>query len=292
MGGMGAMAGSMKPMPMGDEVSYLSHCIGGATYPHTRPIVVKVGQTVRLRILNASPTLTHYVRLAGHRLRVTHSDGNPMPRAVTVDALRIGVAERYDAWFEVTRPGAWLLTSLMGDTHDRQQSVVIRTADAAHRAPEVPPPSLEGTELFTYLLAGAGTPLPHDAHDPFGPASVRKTLLLGGGKPGDPHWTIDGKIWPHTPKIDVRHGDHVQIHFKNPTDMDHPMHLHGHVFELVEQSGQLLHHPIPKDTTLVPAGGTTTWRFLANSPTGRWVLHCHNLVHLIDGMMTEVDYVS
>ena len=297
MGGMGdrshrgAMARSMTSMPMGDELSYLSHCVSGEAYPHTRPILVKVGQTVRLRILNASPTLTHYVRLAGHRLRVTHSDGNPMPRAVTVDALRIGVAERYDAWFEVTRPGAWLLTSLMGDTRDHRQSILIRTPDAANRVPEVPAPSLEGAQLFTYRLAGVGTPLPPDAHDPYGWANVRKTLLLGGGKPGHRHWTIDGTIWPHTPKIDVRHGDRVLIHFKNPTDMDHPMHLHGHVFELVEQSGLRLHYPLPKDTTLVPAGGTSTWRFLADSPPGRWVLHCHDVIHMMDGMMTEVDYV-
>ena len=291
MGRMGAMARSMKAMPMGDEVSYLSHCVSGAAYPHTRPVIVKVGQTVRLRILNASPTLTHYVRLAGHRLRVTHSDGNPMLRAVTVDALRIGVAERYDAWFEVTRPGAWLLTSLMGDTHDHRQSVLIRTADADPLAPEVPPPSLEGVELFTYRLAGVGTPLPPGAHHPFGPANVRKTLLLGGGEPGHRHWTIDGTIWPHTPKIDVRRADRVLIHFKNPTDMDHPMHLHGHVFELVEQSGQRLQYPLPKDTTLVPAGGTSTWRFLADSPPGRWMLHCHNIIHQMEGMMTEVDYV-
>ncbi|MGH8319978.1 MAG: multicopper oxidase domain-containing protein [Steroidobacteraceae bacterium] len=37
--------------------------------------------------------------------------------------------------------------------------------------------------------------------------------------------------------------------------------------------------------------GTATWGFTADSPPGRWVLHCHDLVHLIDGMMTEVDYV-
>ena len=291
MSGMSGMNSSAGPMRMGDALKYLSHCVSGAAYPHTRPLIVKVGQTVRLRILNASPTLTHYVRLAGHRLRVTHSDGNPMPRDVTVDALRIGVAERYDAWFEVTRPGAWMLTSLMGHIHDHRQSVLIRTEDAADRLPEVPPPSLEGVELLTYRLAGAGMPLPPDEHAPFGPANVRGTLLLGGGKRGHRHWTIDGKIWPHTPKIDVRQGDRVLIHFKNPTDMDHPMHLHGHVFELVEQSGERLRYPLLKDTSLVPAAGTSTWRFRADSPPGRWVLHCHNVVHMMDGMMTEVDYV-
>ena len=291
MSGMGGKTAGGHAMPMGDEVAYLSYCLNGGAYPHTRPLIVRTGQTVRLRILNASPTLTHYVRLAGHRLRVTHSDGNPLARAVTVDALRIGVAERYDAWFEVTRPGAWLLQSLMADTHDRRQSLLIRTVDAAGLTPEVPPPSLEGATLFGYRLAGAGVPLaPHES-DPYGPADVRTTLLLGGGRPGHPHRTIDGRIWPHTPKIRVRHGDRVLIHFRNPTDMAHPMHLHGHVFELVEVDGQRLRYPLPKDTTLVPAGGTATWRFRADSPPGRWVLHCHNSVHLIDGMMTEVDYV-
>jgi FtsP/CotA-like multicopper oxidase with cupredoxin domain len=290
MSGMGGMSRPLRPMFMGDEMRYLSHCISGAAYPHTRPLIVTVGQTVRLRILNASPTLTHYVRLAGHRLRVTHSDGNLLPRAVTVDALRIGVAERYDAWFEVTRPGAWLLESLMGDVHDHRQSVLIRTADAAGRPPEMPPASLAGAELLTYALAGAGVPLLPGAPDPFGPANVRTTLRLGGGTPGDPHWTIDGKVWPHTPKIDVRRADLVQIHFANPTDMDHPMHLHGHVFDLVEVSGERLRDPLPKDTALVPAGSTATWRFRADSPPGRWVLHCHDLVHLMAGMMTEVDY--
>ncbi len=289
MAGMGARA-ARHTMAMGDEVRYLAHCVSGAAYPHTRPIIVKVGQTVRLRILNASPTLTHYLRLAGHRLRVTHSDGNPLARALTVDALRIGVAERYDAWFEVTRPGAWLLESLMADTRDERQSVLIRTADAARLEPESPAASLEGAVMLTYARAGEGTPEPHGP-EPFGPADVRAALELGGGARGDPHWSIDGKVWPHTPKISVRRGDRVLIHFRNSTGMTHPMHLHGHVFELVGINGQRLRYPLPKDTALVPAGGSATWRFLADSPPGRWLLHCHNAVHMMDGMVTEVDYL-
>ncbi len=67
----------MKPDDkMGDEVAYLAHCINGASYPNTQKLAVKVGDRVRLRILNANPTQTRYVRLAGHRLTVTHTDGN------------------------------------------------------------------------------------------------------------------------------------------------------------------------------------------------------------------------
>ena len=292
MSGMSAMSSDRKRMPMRDEVAYRSHCIDGAAYPHTRPLIVKVGQSVRLRIVNASPTLTHYLRLAGHRLRVTHSDGNPLKRSVTVDALRIGVAERYDAWFEVTRPGAWLLHSLTSQAHDRRQSVLIRTGDAAHRAPQLPPPSLADAVVFNYRLAGEAEPIVRPSTDPFGPADVHARLALGGGRQGDPRWTIDGRVWPQTPKVRVRRGDRVLIHFTNPTAMDHPMHLHGHVFDLIGVSGTRLALPLPKDTALVPAGGSATWQFAADAFPGRWLLHCHNAVHMIDGMMTEVDYVD
>ncbi len=291
MSGMGGMSG-MESGSMQDEVSYLSHCIGGAAYPHTRPLIVKVGQTVRLRIVNASPTLTHYLRLARHQLKVTHSDGNPLPRSITVDALQIGVGERYDVWFQVTRSGAWLLQSLTADARDRRQSVLIRTADAADREPELPPASLQGSVLFDYLLAGGAAPGPlAGPANPQGPRQVRVDFTLGGGKPGDSRWTIDGRTWPHTPKVRVRQGDHVLVRFHNRSDMDHPMHLHGHVFEVVEQSGKRLRFPIRKDTSLVPANSSAAWQFIADAPPGRWVLHCHDQVHMLDGMMTEVDYI-
>ena len=292
MPGMRHMGGMAGGGAMGDEVAYLSHCLSGAAFPHTRPLTVRVGQTVRLRILNASPTLTHYVRLGGHQLRITHSDGNPLPRAVMVDALRIGVGERYDAWFEVTKPGAWLLQSLMADVHDRRQAMLIRTPDAPDHEPEVPPASLEGATCFDYLLAGgAEAGMSAGPADSQGRPLVQVDLTLGGGKPGDWRWTIDGRIWPHTPKVQVRAGDEVLIRFRNPDDMDHPMHLHGHIFDLVELSGKRLSTPLRKDTALVPAHGSAAWRFVADAPPGRWLLHCHNLVHMMDGMMTEVDYI-
>lgn len=284
------MPGMSSTHGMGDEVAYLARCINGATYPGNAPIVVKPGQRVRLRILNASPTLTHFVRLGGHRLRVTHSDGNHLPRPVEVDVLRIGVAERYDAWFDVKKPGAWLLQALANDAIAREQALRIHTEGMERALAERPPATLQDAEYFTYQLAGAAGSL----QDPLvaGKIDVTADLTLGGGQWGNSRWTINGAMWPNTPKILVKRGNRVLVRFKNPTDMDHPMHLHGHVFELVEINGQSLRFPLPKDTTLVPGnGGTAAWWFEATSPPGRWVLHCHNAVHLADGMMTEVRYV-
>ena len=288
----------MSPMPMhgmdasgsmGDEIAYLAHCVNGATYPRTPRLAVKVGDRVRLRILNASPTQTRYVRLAEHRLTVTHSDGNRLTQPIDVDALRIGVAERYDALFEVGKPGAFLLQGLTGDSLASQQAAVLYTEGMELAAPASSPQSLEGIDYFTYEKAGGVSASP--LAEP--PGSRRFDFMLGGGSWGSNRWTINNAIWPSTPKIEVHRGDQITVAFKNMTDMDHPMHLHGHVFSLVEAGGSWLARPLAKDVSLVPAnGGTATWRFTADSPTGRWLLHCHNDIHMMDGMMTEVRYLS
>lgn len=271
---------------MGDEVLYKAHCINGASYPDTKKLAVNLGDRVRLRILNANPTQTRYVRLAGHRLTVTHADGNRLPRSVEVDALRLGVGERYDAYFEVTKPGAFLLQGLSSTPLAYQQAAVLFTAGMENAPPQGVPETLDGVDFFTYEKAGgiAGSaPAPPDAH----------MFTLGGGEYGSDMWTINGKTYPGTPRIYVHRGDTVYVHFVNKTDMDHPMHLHGHVFYLTEIDGKRLARPLPKDTSLVHAyGGTATWKFKADSPAGRWVLHCHNEVHMMDGMMTEVVYRS
>ncbi len=274
---------------MGDEVSYLAHCINGGSYPHTQALRVAVGDRVRLRILNANLTQTRYIRLAGHRLTVTHADGNPLQKPVEVDVLRVGVAERYDAWFTVTKPGAWLLQGISSDPLVYEQAVVVRTAGMEGASPHGSAESLDGLDVLTYEKAAGGFVANAGAQ----PANVRKHFTLGGGEYGTSMWSIDGKQWPNTPKVEVHSGDRVVIAFTNKTDMEHPMHLHGHVFHIETINGRRLARPLAKDVALVPAnGGTLSWRFDATSPPGRWLLHCHNEIHMMDGMMTEVDYAG
>jgi FtsP/CotA-like multicopper oxidase with cupredoxin domain len=274
---------------MGDEVRYIAHCIDGDLYPYGRVLRVKVGDLVRLRILNASPTVTRYIRLAGHRLRVTHTDGNPLERPVEVDVLRVGTAERLDAWFEVRRPGAWLLQGLGSDALAYQQAVVVATPGMENAAPVAVAESLDDAgEIFDYRSA-AGT-----AHAlPVEPVAARRRFTLGGGRYGSGRWTIDGRVWPHVPPLDVRRGERLLVRFENRTDMEHPMHLHGHLFHVVEVGGTPLARPLPKDTALVPAnGGTMSWLVTADAPPGRWLLHCHNEIHMMDGMATEMRYIG
>ena len=76
------------------------------------------------------------------------------------------------------------------------------------------------------------------------PARESHHFVLGGGAYASNRWTMNGKVWPHIPPILVHRGDRIAVSFKNTTDMDHPMHLHGHTFGLVELGGRALAHPL------------------------------------------------
>ena len=119
--GIGRSACTGCRCPMGDEVAYAAHLINGAAYPTAETFAVRLGDRVRLRMLNASPTQTRYVRLSGHQLLVTHADGNALAQPATVDVLSIGTGERYDAIFEVRKPGAFLLQSIASDPLGRNR---------------------------------------------------------------------------------------------------------------------------------------------------------------------------
>jgi len=74
----------------------------------------------------------------------------------------------------------------------------------------------------------------------------------------------------------------------NRSPMAHPMHLHGYHFQVVALNGRKLAGAM-RDTVLVPASGSVTVAFDADNP-GRWLLYCHNLLHMAAGMMTELAY--
>ena len=53
-------------------------------------------------------------------------------------------------------------------------------------------------------------------------------------------WTMNGQAWPESTPLIVEKGQRVEIVFKNTTAMSHPMHLHGHVFQVTEINGKSL----------------------------------------------------
>ena len=77
--------------------------------------------------------------------------------------------------------------------------------------------------------------------------------------------------------------------FNNKTTMAHPMHLHGHVFEVTEIDGKKIRNGLLHDTVIVLPKSTVNIQFDTDNP-GNWMMHCHMLYHQETGMMTLVSY--
>ena len=98
-------------------------------------------------------------------------------------------------------------------------------------------------------------------------------------------WSFDGmKMSDHHEPIPFREGERVRINLINDSMMSHPIHLHGHFFELVTGKGD---HSPRKHTVLVQPGGTASFDFTADA-LGDWAFHCHMLYHMHAGMMRVV----
>ncbi len=98
-------------------------------------------------------------------------------------------------------------------------------------------------------------------------------------------WSFDGLAYSEvTAPIPFRLGERVRVRLVNDSMMSHPIHLHGHFFELV--TGPPGHHP-RKHTVNVLPGGSVQFDFTADAP-GDWAFHCHMLYHMHAGMFRVV----
>lgn len=117
-------------------------------------------------------------------------------------------------------------------------------------------------------------------------SDVEQTMFVGmlGG-----YYVINGKSFPDTQPILVKHGQTVHLRLIGAdTQMIHPMHLHGHSFQIVAEDGHLLPAPITKDTIDVSPGESFDLTFYAwAAPGSIYPLHCHILTHLMNPGQSE-----
>jgi FtsP/CotA-like multicopper oxidase with cupredoxin domain len=103
-------------------------------------------------------------------------------------------------------------------------------------------------------------------------------------------WSINNVVWnKDVPPLPLAEGERVELIIVNRTPMPHPMHLHGHEFQVVEIDGERFPGAV-RDTVLVPPGRRVVVAFDAKNP-GFWAFHCHLLYHLDAGMFTTFRYV-
>jgi FtsP/CotA-like multicopper oxidase with cupredoxin domain len=288
-GAMGGMGGGMMG-GMGDEeafgdLSYPFYLLNGRIADDPERLDVRRGDRVRLRILNPSSDTTFRVAVAGHGLTVTHADGLPV-EPVGVDTVRLGPGERYDALLAADNPGVWQVAAAP-EGKEGLARALLRYLESGEESP--PPPDLRPRELGGRLLsyedleAREIEPFPSDGL--FGGPDRTHELTLAGSM-GEYVFTIDGQRYPDADPLEVREGEWVRFRMRNRTPMWHPMHLHGHSFQVGNGTGRGPY----KDTVMVaPHMGEATFDFVANNP-GEWFFHCHLSYHMESGMARVVSY--
>jgi FtsP/CotA-like multicopper oxidase with cupredoxin domain len=265
--------------PNGLEIGAPLYSINDKMLGAGDPLRVKSGQRVLMHLLNAGSQI-HRVGLFGHRFQVIALDGNPVPAPQPVAVIEIAPGERVDAIVEMNQPGVWILGELRDAARQSGMGIVVEYANQAQPRPQwlAPPISRWDYTIF-------GKPAPHPAPDETIDMVFEK---VPGGPHGINHWLVNGKEYPHEREFVFRQGGRYRLVFHNRSDDSHPLHMHRHLFELVELNGKPT-AGIKKDTVIVPAFGRATVDLVADQP-GLTLFHCHMQLHMDFGFMALFRY--
>ncbi|SEP53529.1 multicopper oxidase family protein [Amycolatopsis saalfeldensis] len=282
MPGMGEMPKSALLGGDAGDVTYPYFLANGRRSMDPASFAAKPGQRIRLRLINAGGDTAFRVGVPGAGLRITHTDGFPAAAASEAAAVLLGMGERVDAVFTVPTSGVPVLAVAEGKGGYAQ--VLVHAGGS--RASAANDGAVEQLKAAKTLTVADFTAAPQVSLAEKTPDVTHDLKLSGPGAKYD--WTVNGKAYnPNEDGLPVRQGQRVRLRFVNDTDMYHPMHLHGHTFQVRGQRS-----PGPrKDTVLILPRRTVEVDFDADNP-GQWLSHCHNVYHGEAGMMTVVSYVE
>ena len=123
------------------------------------------------------------------------------------------------------------------------------------------------------------------------PGSAQSILISldEGTQNGELVFTINKAVFPDVPPVMVEPGGLRVLDIKNESEMDHPFHLHGFFFHVLEKNGatQPLESMGNKDTIIVLSKSSMKVVSRFDEP-GHWMCHCHILEHAEGGMMGEI----
>ena len=275
-GGSGAMPMGMGGMDVND-IEYDAYLANDRTLDDPEVFRVERGGKVRLRLINGSTATAYTLDLGMLGGELVAVDGMPVrPHAGRRFPLAMG--QRLDIRLVLpNETGSWPVLALREGARQRT-GFVLATADAAvNRIPALAddPGPLVDIDLDASLAATE--PLAER------PADRRVDVLLTGAMHGY-RWAMDGMPDPQP----VAHGERVEATLRNMSMMAHPMHLHGHHFQVVSIDGRRFSGPV-RDTVVVPPMREVTIAFDADNP-GIWAFHCHHLYHMAAGMMGHIQY--
>ncbi|GHA27501.1 multicopper oxidase [Devosia pacifica] len=282
MAGMGHDSGMEMDL---NDFEFDAYLANDRTLDDPEVIAVERGGRVLLRAINAASMTAFWIDLGSVVGRLVAVDGDAVE---PMEGTRFGFAQgqRLDIEIDMPADGSVLPVLALREGAPQRTGIVLAprgaevrrissTADAEH-------PAYSG-DMTTELALRALNPLPDRPVD-------RTHMVMLGGQMSPYVWSLNGQLWgSHTP-VAVMSGERVEMMFHNMSMMAHPMHLHGHAFQVVDVNGQRIAGAV-RDTVHVPPMGMVTIAFDAGE-VAPWMLHCHHMAHMAAGMMSELDVRS
>jgi FtsP/CotA-like multicopper oxidase with cupredoxin domain len=277
MSGMSGMSGMVMDLNDYDFDAYLAN---DRTLLDPEVVSVEKAGRIRLRVVNAAAATTFWIDTGTVPGRLVAVDGHDVQ---PLAGRRFGVAMAQRLDIELDLPaggGSFPILAQREGSRDRT-GLILATAGArvqriAAQA-EAEAPAFD-TDLAQESRLRAANPLAGR------PVDKAETVMLSGAM--QPYiWTINGQTWETHVPVTARSGQRVELTFHNMSMMSHPMHLHGHAFQVVAIGGQRFSGAL-RDTVLVPPMAAVTIALDAGE-AARWLLHCHHIPHMVSGMMTE-----
>lgn len=266
--------------PNGLEVGSMTYSINDKALGSGEPIRVREGQKLLIHFLNASAIENRRIAFSGHKMTVIALDGNPVPKPQLIDSLFLGTGERADVIVEMTRPGIWILGSTEKMVREAGLGVVVEYA-GQHRQPQWIDPPKGSWDYTIFGNSVSNSPVPSKTIE-----TIFEKIPGGAGKFNS--WLVNGKPYPHDGEFVLEKGMRYRLVMRNRTDDAHPMHLHRHLWELVEINGKKT-AGIVKDTVVVPYYGRAVVDFTADQP-GLSLFHCHIQQHMDYGFKALFRY--
>ena len=256
---------------------------------------VKAGERLRIRLINAANARVMGFKFGGFNPKIVAQDGHPVkPYEPTGGQIVFGPGQRVDLIVDIAgKPGERLAVV---DDYYKQFAYTFITFNVE------PGEVLRGSPLDAPItLPGNSLPEPDLAN-----AETKKVLIEGGAMGGlratvykgdkvelRKLWRQHRKVWvlngvassgvDMDPIFKLKLGKSYRWRIHNDTVWDHPMHLHGHAFRVIERNGKPEPHTPWADTVLLYAGDVVDIAFVADNP-GDWLFHCHVLEHHSGGM--------
>lgn len=260
-----------------NDIEYDAYLANDRSLNDPEIVPVERGGRVRVRIINgatATAFTMDFGELEGELIAV---DGQPVEQ-IRGRRFPLTMGQRIDVRLQLPRDlnSSFPILALREGSKERTGIVLRPTGAAVNKlgtAADVDAPVLD-LALEARLRAKA----------PLASRLAPKTFEMAlTGDMAAYRWGLETSA-----PILVDKGDRVEVTMRNDTMMAHPMHLHGHHFQVVAIDGQRFQGAV-RDTVLVPPMRSVTIAVDAGNP-GQWAFHCHHLYHMARGMMSTFAY--